>query len=258
LADNAAVFGIYPTKSDIEKAIVALQTAGFRSAAVSVLMPGPGSDELITEKSSKVPEGAATGASSGAVIGGALGRLAGIGALALPGFGLIAAGPIAAALAGVDIGSTLGGIAGALIGLGIPEYEARRYEGHVVKGGCLLSVHCLSPYRVQQAKEIIVGTGGQEVSTTSEISVEQTRNTATSTGGSKIGEPGTEHSPIMSGPQELPSSEEIRNRAYEIYLARGASHGGDLDDWLEAERELKAEYHKGSVTGGTQAATASM
>ena len=32
--------------------------------------------------------------------------------------------------------------------------------------------------------------------------------------------------------------EEIRNRAYEIYLQRGGQPGYDLEDWLQAEREL--------------------
>jgi hypothetical protein len=40
----------------------------------------------------------------------------------------------------------------------------------------------------------------------------------------------------------VPSSEaahdRIAQRAYELYLARGASDGQDWDDWLEAEREL--------------------
>ena len=35
-----------------------------------------------------------------------------------------------------------------------------------------------------------------------------------------------------------PSEEEIRCRAYEIYLERGAGSGGEIDDWLRAEREL--------------------
>jgi hypothetical protein len=39
---------------------------------------------------------------------------------------------------------------------------------------------------------------------------------------------------IISGPTE----EEIRRRAYEIYLQHGAVSGGELDDWLRAEREL--------------------
>jgi Protein of unknown function (DUF2934) len=32
--------------------------------------------------------------------------------------------------------------------------------------------------------------------------------------------------------------EEIRNRAYEIYLQRGRQPGHELEDWLQAEREL--------------------
>ena len=33
--------------------------------------------------------------------------------------------------------------------------------------------------------------------------------------------------------------EEIRRRAYEIYLERGEQPGHDMDDWLQVERELK-------------------
>ena len=32
--------------------------------------------------------------------------------------------------------------------------------------------------------------------------------------------------------------QEIRNRAYEIYLQRGEQSGDEVDDWLQAEREL--------------------
>jgi DUF2934 family protein len=31
----------------------------------------------------------------------------------------------------------------------------------------------------------------------------------------------------------------LAQRAYELYLARGAQDGRDLDDWLAAERELQ-------------------
>lgn len=31
----------------------------------------------------------------------------------------------------------------------------------------------------------------------------------------------------------------VARRAYEIYQSRGGNHGADLDDWLEAERQLK-------------------
>jgi hypothetical protein len=36
-----------------------------------------------------------------------------------------------------------------------------------------------------------------------------------------------------------PNNEQIAKRAYEIFLARGASHGSDIEDWLQAERELR-------------------
>lgn len=35
-----------------------------------------------------------------------------------------------------------------------------------------------------------------------------------------------------------PSDEAIAARAYEIFVARGEGSGGDLDDWLQAEKEL--------------------
>jgi hypothetical protein len=34
------------------------------------------------------------------------------------------------------------------------------------------------------------------------------------------------------------SPDEIAQRAYELYMARGGAHGNDLDDWLVAESEL--------------------
>jgi hypothetical protein len=56
----------------------------------------------------------------------------GTGALAIAGVGLlIAAGQIMGALSGAAVGAATGGLASALIGLGIPEYEAKRYEGKI-------------------------------------------------------------------------------------------------------------------------------
>jgi hypothetical protein len=36
-----------------------------------------------------------------------------------------------------------------------------------------------------------------------------------------------------------PTQEEIRRRAYEIYLERGGLSGNEIDDWHRAERELQ-------------------
>ncbi len=124
---NKAVFAIYSTRPGAEHGAEMLLSSGFSTSDISVLFPeNLGSKEIGTEKSTKAPEGAITGAGSGAVVGGTLGLLAGIGALAIPGIGpLIAAGPIVAALAGIGVGGAVGGFAGALIGMGIPEFEAQ-------------------------------------------------------------------------------------------------------------------------------------
>ena len=154
---NIAVYGIYRTRTMVERAVEEFKGAGFRNADISVLFPeSGGTKEFAIEKETKAPEGAATGAGTGAVVGGALGWLAGIGLLAIPGIGpFIAAGPIMSALAGVGAGGLVGGIAGALIGMGIPEYEANRYEGRIKKGGILLSVHADDRDWKNKAKNIL-------------------------------------------------------------------------------------------------------
>jgi Protein of unknown function (DUF2934) len=38
-----------------------------------------------------------------------------------------------------------------------------------------------------------------------------------------------------------PLMEDIERRAYEIYLSRGGTHGRDMDDWLQAERQVLEE-----------------
>ena len=44
--------------------------------------------------------------------------------------------------------------------------------------------------------------------------------------------------------QSGPTPAEIRQRAFEIHMERGGIHGCDLDDWLQAERELQEKYNK--------------
>jgi len=167
---NTAAFGIYPNQTEVGRAVEALKHAGFRNTDISVLFPeNPGNKDFGHEKHTKAPEGALAGASSGAIIGGALGWLAGIGALAIPGIGpFVAAGPIVSMLSGIGAGGAVGGFAGALIGVGIPEYEAKRYEGRIRNGGILLSVHCDNSDWSKRAKDILGHTGGTDISTSSE------------------------------------------------------------------------------------------
>jgi hypothetical protein len=167
---NTAVFGIYPTRTAAENAVDVLKTENFRNTDISVLMAdNVGSKDFAHEKDTKAPEGTTTGATSGAVAGGILGWLAGIGALAIPGVGpFIAAGPIMGALAGAGTLGIVGGIVGALVGMGIPEYEAKRYEGRIKEGGVLLSVHCDSSDWVKRAKDVLERTGAEDIASAGE------------------------------------------------------------------------------------------
>jgi hypothetical protein len=171
---NTAVFGIYRDTVALGSGLERLKTAGFRSTDVSVLMPeNIGTKDFVHKKDTKAPEGAATGGVSGGVVGGVIGWLVGVGALAIPGLGpFIAAGPIMAALAGAGAGGAVGGMLGGLIGAGIPEYEAKRYEGRVKSGGILLSVHCDSSEWVKRAKAILEETGAEDISSAGEASAD--------------------------------------------------------------------------------------
>jgi hypothetical protein len=81
-----------------------------------------------------------------------------------------------AGLAGLGVGGVVGGIAGALIGMGIPEYEAKRYEGRVKEGGILLSVHSDSSEWTKRAKEVLERTGAQDISSTGEAGADYAKS----------------------------------------------------------------------------------
>jgi hypothetical protein len=49
-------------------------------------------------------------------------------------------------------------------------------------------------------------------------------------------------------------TDRVALRAYELFLARGGVHGRDIDDWLEAEREiLSGQVHVASAGAGPHA-----
>src|SRR6202049_598423 len=167
---NTAVFGIYKSSVQAERAVDRISAAGFSQNDISVLLPDiRSSKEFAHEKNTKAPEGTATGVTTGGIVGGTLGLLAGIGTLAIPGLGpFIAAGPIMASLAGLGVGGAGGGLIGALVGMGIPEYEAKRYEGRVKDGGVLLSVHCDTSAEITRAKDLLKQTGAGDISSSGE------------------------------------------------------------------------------------------
>ncbi|HET7281775.1 MAG TPA: hypothetical protein VFI67_05590, partial [Sphingomicrobium sp.] len=85
----------------------------------------------------------------GGAIGGTFGAIAAAVAavgtsIAIPGLGLVIAGPLAAAFAGAGAGGAAGGLVGALIGWGIPEERVKRYESGIKSGGILMGVKARS------------------------------------------------------------------------------------------------------------------
>ncbi|MCC5833903.1 MAG: hypothetical protein JJU20_04140 [Opitutales bacterium] len=164
-----SVYAIAESHQQAEEIVSSLKAAEFPNDRISVLFPDKSNTrDFAHEKNTKAPEGAVTGGVTGGLFGGALGWIAGIGALAIPGAGpFIAAGPLAAAIGGVAVGASLGGIAGGLVGMGIPEIEAKRYEGKIKKGNILISVHTKSSDEISRAKEILESNNAEDISTAS-------------------------------------------------------------------------------------------
>jgi hypothetical protein len=170
--NHKSVFGICKSRYEVDSVVNDLLNGGFNNNDISVLLPSKEETKNFAhEKATKAPEGAASGAAGGAVVGGTLGWLAGIGLLAIPGVGpFVAAGPIVASIAGLGLGGAIGGLTGALVGMGIPEYEAKRYEDIVKNGGILLSVHVDDDAWTDRAKKILEQWNVQDVSVVSEKS----------------------------------------------------------------------------------------
>ena len=109
------------------------------------------------------------GAGTGALVGGAFGWLVATGVWAIPAFEPIGAGgPVMALLACLGAGGAIGGTIGMLVGLAMPEYEAKRYKGRLRKEGILLSVHCDDLVWAKRAKAVLVRTGAEDIASTSE------------------------------------------------------------------------------------------
>ncbi len=169
---HSAVFGIYSTNAALEAAIDALRAKGFRSADISVVSTqSPAFVHVNQERvhvDPAIDETDATHAAAGpgpvAAVGGALGWLVGMSALAMAGGVFIVAGPVMAALA--RMGEAVGDIAGTLTGFGVSEVEAREYEGRIVAGGMLLSVHTADAEWFGPGRHILEQTGAETITVT--------------------------------------------------------------------------------------------
>jgi hypothetical protein len=127
---------LYDTYGDAQRAVNALEAAGFTSSEVG-LVSRYRDDETLAETTS----GTATGAAAGAVIGGGTGLLAALGVIAIPGIGpLVAAGVLATTLVGAAGGGAVGGLLGSLTDYGVSEEDAHLYSEAVRRGSSLVTV----------------------------------------------------------------------------------------------------------------------
>jgi hypothetical protein len=147
--DDKMLTGLFRDRDSAERAYQSISDRGYSRDDVNVVM----SDETRKRHFSGTTEGretelgtkAAEGAGIGGAIGGSLGAIAAAIAavgttIALPGLGLVIAGPLAAAIAGAGAGAATGGIVGALIGWGIPEERVKEYDKGIREGGILMAV----------------------------------------------------------------------------------------------------------------------
>ncbi|WP_207534758.1 hypothetical protein [Desertivirga arenae] len=138
---------LYKDRESAEQAFQSLRDRGYSQEEINLIM----SDETRkkhfehsdhdSELGNKALEGAGTGSAIGGTAGAIIGAIAAIGtSVALPGLGLLIAGPLVAGLAGAGAGGLTGGLVGALIGSGIPEDRAKEYESGIKDGGIVMGV----------------------------------------------------------------------------------------------------------------------
>lgn len=130
------VFGLVGDEAEASDVVEGLQAAGFSAEEVSVLLPESGGANVEADKRTEASEGVEP---------------------------FVAAGPLMAAAA-------TGGVAAALVGMGMPEIEARRYEESVREGNVLISLHAEDAEQAQHARDILEHGGAEDISMTGEAS----------------------------------------------------------------------------------------
>lgn len=142
------VVGSFDSFEEARSVVDALQQQGFSRDDISIVANSVGADAqpdqgdgVRVADADEVGSAAGSGAVTGGVIGGAAGLLAGLAGLAIPGVGpILAAGPIAAALAGAGMGAIAGGLIGGLRQVGVSDTDAGYYAEAVRRGGALVTL----------------------------------------------------------------------------------------------------------------------
>ncbi|MES2661863.1 MAG: hypothetical protein V4629_01025, partial [Pseudomonadota bacterium] len=148
----AIVTGLFNDQDSAERAYKSALDSGYSNNEIDVIMSEETRERyygknttLETEVGNKAAEGAAIGGAVGATLGAIAGAVAAAGTiLALPGLGLVIAGPLAAGIAGAGAGGVSAGLIGALVGWSIPEDTLKEYETGLQDGGILVGVNAKS------------------------------------------------------------------------------------------------------------------
>ena len=145
--DGRLVTGLFPDRASAEAAYGSLNSRGYTDKDVNLVMSDDtrtkhfASAGTETELGNKAAEGAGIGGAIGGTLGAIAAAVAAVGtSIALPGLGLVIAGPIAAAMAGAGAGAASGGLVGALIGWNMPEERVKGYEEGIKNGGILMGL----------------------------------------------------------------------------------------------------------------------
>lgn len=143
------VTGLFPDRTSAEAAYSAAEARGYTADDMNMAMSDDtrkthftgNSAGKETELGNKAAEGAGVGGAIGGTIGAIAAAVAAVGtSIALPGIGLVIAGPLAAAIAGAGAGAAGGGLIGALVGWNMPEERVKHYEEGMKNGGILLGL----------------------------------------------------------------------------------------------------------------------
>jgi len=146
------VTALFNDRDSAERAYQSVSSRGYGKDDVNVVMSDETRNQQFakgssatTELGTKAAEGAGVGGAIGGTLGAVVAAVAAVGtSIAIPGLGLVIAGPLAAAIAGAGAGGAAGGLVGALIGWGIPEERVKRYESGIKGGGILMGVKARS------------------------------------------------------------------------------------------------------------------
>jgi len=159
------VTGFFKTRAAAEAAVDAIIKRGYTRDDISVLMSDATKNkEFAVQTRSHAADGLGIGGAIGGTVGAVLAAIVAVGtAIAIPGIGLVVAGPIAAALAGAGAGGATGGLIGMLVGAGIPEHRAKVYDAGVRGGGILLGIEAKSKEEVEKLKTLLEDIGAEHV-----------------------------------------------------------------------------------------------